>query len=199
MARTFALILAVVAIGGAMGVLLFSLLPVTAAAVIAIPSFIGLIIATVYFSSRWSAYSAPFADTVSQNKWKDEGGRAFRTVVENAKIETATGEGAGSIEQRVLRVSVYQEGSSSHAKRILIGDDAEFLGSHGDGLWFFLPSRFYARRDGLICVDPRTCAVLFHQPRKSGEPSGTKVRKSSILRLEKDGEVTEFDLSRPVR
>jgi hypothetical protein len=72
----------------------------------------------------------------------------METVVEIAIVQSGA-----AIRTETYRVSVYEHQSRKRVKRVIIGDDANFLGAFGSGLWFYIYDRFYARRDGLVCID----------------------------------------------
>src|SRR5690606_41867097 len=62
------------------------------------------------------------------------------------------------------RISIYECGSGKRTQRRLIGDSVTYLGIFDSGIWFYIHDRFYARRDGLVCVDVKSCDWLYHQP-----------------------------------
>ena len=122
-------------------------------------------IALVYYTATWHVYWAPTAIQKHRTTWTADDGTPMETVVENAVLNLDEyGSTAGC-----MRVSVNQCESGKCVKRLVIGDDVEFLGVFGDYIWFYIHSRFYAKRDGLVSLDRKTCQWAYHEPRKSVE------------------------------
>ncbi|MEO0478042.1 MAG: hypothetical protein AAF196_01045 [Planctomycetota bacterium] len=191
-------VVAVIAIGFiALGVLLFALFSPEVAAWIGLPLFVLGLGMVIYHSSRWSAYSAPIATEVRPIPWKNDAREELVTVVERANMRPAIAGGAGSIRIDVLRVSLYPKGSTKRLRRVLIGDDAVFLGLHGDRLWFFIESRFYARKNGLVGIDPRTLETTYHRPRKGEELVEKRKRQHPEIELETKAGRLAIDLREP--
>jgi hypothetical protein len=196
--RTFALVAAIAVLIGLAVLLLFLLLPAKLGAILVLPVVATLIFLTIGWSSRWSARSTPISERIDQLSWKDENGASFVSVVERARLQPATFGGASSMRIDVLRVSVYgNESRSKPLRRTLIGDAETYLGRHGDGFWFFIDRQFYARRNGLVCIDPRTLHTRFHRPKKLGTLIERASKPSAVVELMQAGTRVEIDLRDP--
>ncbi|MEM0968167.1 MAG: hypothetical protein AAGJ31_02345 [Verrucomicrobiota bacterium] len=144
--------------------------------------------AYIYFSARWHAYWAPISKTVHKQKWKGPTGEAMETVVENAIVQ------AGSyVRAETLRVSIYDRQNKRRVARIMVGDDARFLGSPGMGFWFYIADKFHARLDGLVCLDIRKGTWIYHKPKS--EISEVELTRTSVISFEDaEGNKTSMDL-----
>lgn len=118
----------------------------------------GGIAAWVYFSARWHPYWAPIAKPVHRKRWVREDGAKMLTVVEVSIVETQ----AARLE--TYRISIYKQPGMWRIRRRVLGDDVVFLGRIREGLWFYIHDPFYARKDGLVCVDARSGDWIYHQP-----------------------------------
>ncbi|MEM1227873.1 MAG: hypothetical protein AAGJ40_19455 [Planctomycetota bacterium] len=134
----------------------------------------------IYGSARWHAHWAPHAKRVAARRWTTDAGEEMETVIEKAIVQAGA-----STRSETLRVSIYVLSTGRRAARRLIGDDAEFLGFHGIGLWFHIADRFHARRDGLVCVDLHTGRWIYHQP-KSEIPELTRTKTKGVYQIEDD-------------
>ena len=123
----------------------------------------GGIAAWVYFSAGWHPYWAPIAKPVHRTPWVREDGAKMLTVVEVSVMETK------SFRLETYRVSIYKQPGKWRVRRRVIGDDVVFLGSIREGLWFYIQDPFYARKDGLVCVDARSGDWIYHQPKSKVE------------------------------
>lgn len=168
--RTLGLVLALA--GGA--VLAFWLLPPLVAGGITLA---GLVLVVVY-TGRLQAHWTPVSDRVARFSWKDAQGIPHETVVELARLESPTFGGLSTVRSRILRVSAYRiQGKRRRVKRVLVGDDAEWLGEHGGRLWFLVRSRYHSGRKGLVAHDRQTLAVAAHHPGEGVEPEEPQGRK----------------------
>lgn len=158
--------------------------------------FLGVVI---YQTPRLQAYWTPVAARVDRRVWTDGEGRARKAVVERAHLRAATAGGLGAISSYILRVSSYVDGERD--RRRLIGDDADYLGWYDGGFWFYIRSRYHARRRGLVCVDPATCEFRFHLPREQGAPiDDQRLNRSPIVKLvAADGQPRTVDLRTAAR
>jgi len=149
----------VVAVVIFVAVVVLKLSPETTAYVVLIS--LGLTIGGyVYWSARWHAYWAPISKPVITKKWTDSADHRMETVVENAIVQ------AGEyVRSSTLRVSIYNRTTGRRLARTVVGETAEFLGLHGIGMWFYIPDRFHARIDGLVCLDPQTGRWIYHVPK----------------------------------
>lgn len=159
------LILIATLAGGA--ILAFLLLhPLAAGAVI----LVGLVL-VVFYTARLQAFWTPVSDRVARFAWEDAAGVPHETVVEMARLESPTFGGLSTVKSRILRVSAYQVGGKRRrVERVLVGDDAEWLGRHGGRLWFLVRDRYHSGRKGLVAHDLETLAVAFHHPGDEVEP-----------------------------
>lgn len=120
------------------------------------------VVAFVIASGRMHAHWAPVADELARFPWTDGGGSALETVVERAKVDAATWGGLHAVKSRTLRLSSYQGGR--RRRRVVVGDDARWLGRHGGRLWFLVRDGYHSRKTGLLGYDIQTLDVTFHQP-----------------------------------
>jgi xanthosine utilization system XapX-like protein len=154
--RTFALV------GGlAAGIILaLVLLPLPVAGILILVA----VVLVVYLSPRLQAHWTPVSDRVARFAWEDAAGVPHETVVEMARLESATSGGLSRVQSRILRVSSYRlQGKRRRLERVLVGDDAEWLGRHGERLWFLVRDRYHSGRQGLVGHDLQTLKVSFHQ------------------------------------
>ncbi|MEM9479060.1 MAG: hypothetical protein AAGA58_05280 [Verrucomicrobiota bacterium] len=183
--RTF-LIIALLA--GVMVTLPF-ILPVQ----IAFPLIFVMLFGFIILSPRWHAHWAPVAKRVASCSWENDRGEKMESVVENAQIQVGMGNPAS-----VLRVSIYNRTSRRRLRRVLIGDNASFVGRQGLGFWFFIYDRFHARRDGLVCVNEKTGDFAWHLPRKKAEWTGERSRGGSMVMENPETEESfEINLASP--
>ena len=167
--RTAALVLSLAG-GGFLAVLL---LPLPVALVLILVA-LGLVI---FFTGRLQAHWTPVSDRVARFPWEDAAGVPHETVVEMARLESPTYGGLSTVKSRILRVSSYRlPGKRRRLERVLVGDDAEWLGRHGERLWFLVRSRYHSGRKGLVGHDLQTLAVTFHQPGEEVEPETPRER-----------------------
>src|SRR5690606_26234630 len=111
-----------------------------------------------YGTARWHPYWAPIAKRVARIPWRRDDGAAMETLVERAIVQAGM-----HTRGEYFRVSIYQcEGHRRIARRVL-GDEVDFLGAYESGIWFYIRNRFYARRDGLVCVDTQSGEWAYHQ------------------------------------
>lgn len=150
-----------------------------------------VILAYVIWSGRMHAYWAPISKRVNAFKWKTVDGRKMETVVEKAIVQAG-----GYIRTETLRVSIYELESGRRIARIMIGDDATYLGRHGIGIWFHIADRYHARRDGLVCLDVKTGKWLHHVPR-SEIPYLSPTKSHSVFSIEdrEENPVGEINLA----
>ncbi len=119
-------------------------------------ALMAIIVAVVYGTARWHPYWAPIVKQVARIPWQHTNGTAMVTIVEKALVH------AGST-QETYRVSIYALPGHHLVRRQLIGDlSTQWLGVWETGLWFYIGDRFYARRDGIVCLDLQTAAWRYH-------------------------------------
>jgi hypothetical protein len=188
--RTLAL---VGALASACIVILFLLPPV-----IALPAMLVGIALFIFYTGRLHAHWAPIADTIARFRWADEQGYEFETVVERAKIDAATLGGASAVKSRVLRLSLYSTANAKRKRRVLIGDDATYLGRHGERLWFFIRDRYHSGRDGLVGHDLRELGVSFHISRRVADWDERSTPHNAIVHLAGPNGPLAIDLGDPI-
>lgn len=155
--RTLGMIVALA--GGAILAFVF-LHPIVAGMLI----LVGLVL-VVFYTAKLQAHWTPVSDRVARFAWEDSTGAPHETVVEMARLESPTFGGLSTVKSRILRVSTYRiQGKRQRLKRVLVGDDAEWLGRHGGRLWFLVRDRYHSGRKGLVAHDLETLDVAFHQP-----------------------------------
>ena len=161
--RTLGLVLALA--GG--GLLAFLLLPPLVAGVLVLAGLVLVVLYTAKLQALWT----PVSDRVARFSWEDGDGVPHDTVVEMARLESPTSGGLSTVRSRILRVSTYRiQGRRQRVGRVLVGDDAEWLGRHGDRLWFLVRNRYHSGRRGLVAHHLETLTVVFHQPGHEVEP-----------------------------
>ena len=142
-----------------------------------------LVIGFAYFSGKWHAYWAPVADEMRTRSWNSKEGSEMETVLELAHVHTAVFGGADAIRQTVWRISVYDRTRKRRTTRIMIGEDAKFLGEPGGYYWFYIGDRFYSKVAGLTAFDRQTGAIKFNRPKKEGFLTGT-TSKTHIIKMD---------------
>lgn len=161
--------------------------------ILLVSGLVVLVIGVVYGTARWHPWWAPLAKSIRKIRWENSQGLSMETVVEVAQVQ------AGSAVQEVWRLSIYESVSRRRVHRQLVGDRVDYLGVHGPGIWFFLSSRFYSGRDGLICLDSTNGKLLYHWPKRIVQRVEENDETPGLVELLWNGAAVHFDLSRAER
>ena len=150
---------------------------------------IGLIVPVVYFYSLWAPAWAPVSKPIARSRWQREDGTDMDTVVELAQLALED----SSFE--CYRVSMYESTRFKRRKCQVIGDHVTYLGTFPSGIWFYIHNRFYARRDGLVCLCTRTFEWLYLEPKSEVLLSEELNQQSSKINVTRKGEDMRLDLA----
>lgn len=156
----------------------------------AIGLFFGLYI---WYSARWHAYWAPVSVPVQSFKWKSDSGDFMESVIEKAQVHAASST-ASVVKSETLRISIYNRTARKRLKRIMIGDDADYLCTRANIFWFYIRDRFHARLDGLVGYDRQSGELVFHQP-KQQVTYLSKGSRPGVLEVECGGVQQQLDLA----
>ena len=146
--------------------------------------------AVIVGTAHWHPYWAPIAKQAARIPWQRSNGVQMETVVEIAIVQS------GALTRtEIYRVSIYEHQSKKRLKRVMIGDDANFLGAFRSKLWFYIYDRFYARRDGLVCLHMYTGEWLYHKPQSELEFVRRVGKRQGVIEVLHRGVKKQIDLS----
>lgn len=145
--------------------------------------------AIIYGTARWHPYWAPVSKRASRIPWTRDDSVKMETLIEYAIVQ------AGMSAHQYLRVSIRECETGKLFRRRVIGDEVTLLGKFGNGIWCYIHDKFYARRDGLVCLDLRSCEWTYHEPQSQVELPDDAHPRKGILQIERDGVLTEVDLN----
>ncbi len=148
-----------------------------------------LVVAVVYGTARWHPYWAPMAKRVARIPWDRDDGTKMETLIEMAIVQAGL-----YTRTETYRISIGECKSRKRTKRRLIGENATYLGAFDSGIWFYIHDRFYARRDGLVCVGLRSGDWRYHQPKSVIEFVDQAGKRPGLIDVIWNGVPKQLDL-----
>jgi len=149
------------------------------------------IFALIYGTARWHAYWAPICKRAAQFAWDRDDGMKMKTIVEIAIVRGGLHTRTGT-----YRVSIYELPGKRLRKRVMIGESVHFFRVFEPGIWFYIYDSFHARRDGLVCVDKKTGAWLYHEPQSVVQLVDDADHRSGVIEIVRNGVLEHFDLKK---
>ena len=155
-----------------------------------------LLFVIIRYTSVVQGYFTPIHKVLAKTKSKVDG-HTIEAVLEGARLHSATQGGFSAIITDLARLSIYDRTERKRICRALVGDDAVFLGIFDKVFWFYIHSKFYTRKDGLVGRSALTGQIVDRLPKRKFALEEQDRDQPQIVELrDNEDRVSRYDLRR---
>jgi hypothetical protein len=147
-------------------------------------------IALFQLNAKYYPSWCPVSTTIATQSWMRDDGTQMESAIEGVLIDGGDGP------ETSYRLSIYEKSEGKCILRLVVGEYATFLGSHGAGYWFILEGGMFSTHNGveLLCYDRRSGVELYREWGAKIKPVSRELSGVGWIQVEWNGVEAWLDL-----